>query len=90
MVLGSQGKCGFVCKTVVADIGTEKITCITLSSRAVKADTRLHTHAFSAEHFVGAELFSKVISRRHLDSNCEHKLGAEKMLTFFSSSEGSL
>ena len=35
-------------------------------------------HALSAEHFVGPELFSKAISRRHLDSNCEPKLGAEK------------
>ena len=52
---------------------------------------RLHMHAFSQEHFVGPELFSKVISRGHLDSNCEHKLGAEKnlMFTFFSSREDS-
>ena len=50
----------------------------------------LHLHEFSAEYVVGLELFSKVISRRHLDGNCEHKLGAEKkMFTFFSSSEGS-
>ena len=41
---------------------------ITLSSRAAKADTRLHMHAFSQELFVGPELFSKVISRRHLYS----------------------
>ena len=59
-------------------LALKKITCITLSSQAAKADTRLHMHAFSAEHFVGLELFSKVISKRHLDSNCEHKRGAEK------------
>ena len=34
-------------------------------------------HAFSAEHFVGLELFSKVINRRHLGSNCKHKLGTK-------------
>ena len=42
--------------------------------------------AFSREHFVGPELFSKVISSRRLYI----KLGAEKkfiMLTFFMSSE---
>ena len=38
----------------------------------------LHMHAFSQEHFVGPEMLSKVISRRHMYSNCEHKLGAEK------------
>ena len=32
------------------------------------ADTRLHMHALSQEHFVGSELFSMVISRRHLYS----------------------
>ena len=36
---------------------------ITLSSRAAKAETRLHIHTFSQEHFVGPELFSKVISK---------------------------
>ena len=41
-------------------------------------------HAFSAEHFVGPELFTKVISRRHLDSNCEHRIGAEKKLSLYS------
>ena len=35
-------------------------------SRAAKADTSLHMQAFSREHFVGPELFSKVISSRHL------------------------
>ena len=35
-------------------------------SRAVKADTSLHMQTFSPEHFVGPELFSKVISSRHL------------------------
>ena len=33
------------------------------------ADTRLHMDALSQEHFVESELFSKVISRRHLDIN---------------------
>ena len=36
---------------------------IALSSRAAKAHTRLHTHTFLQEHFVGPELFSNVISR---------------------------
>ena len=35
-------------------------------SQAAKADTSLHMQAFSREHFVGPELFSKVISSRHL------------------------
>ena len=35
-------------------------------SRAAKADTSLHMQAFSREHFVGPELFSKVISSRHV------------------------
>ena len=43
-------------------------------SRAAKADTSLHMQAFSREHFVGPELFSKVISSRRLYI----KLGAEK------------
>ena len=49
----------------------EKVISGRHSSRAAKADMRLHMHALSAERFVGPELFSKVISRRHLDSNCE-------------------
>ena len=36
---------------------------ITLSSQAAKAETRQHKHAFSQEHFVGPELFSKVIRK---------------------------
>ena len=57
----------------------------TISSRAAKADTRLHMHAFSQEHFVGLQLFCT--------DDCGHKLSAEKkniiMFTFFSRSEGS-
>ena len=55
-------------------------------SRAAKAGTSLHMQAFSREHFVGPELFSKVISSRRLYI----KLGTENIfiiLTFFSSSE---
>ena len=33
-------------------------------SRAAKADTSLQKQALSREHFVGPELFSKVISSR--------------------------
>ena len=64
-------------------MGAEK----NIFSRAAKAGTSLHMQAFSRDHIVGPELFSKVISSRRLYI----KLGAEKkkiiMLTFFSSSE---
>ena len=45
-------------------MGAEKET--EIFSRAAKADTSLHMQAFSREHFVGPELFSKVFSSRHL------------------------
>ena len=35
-------------------------------------------HAFLQENFVGPELLSKVISRRHFYSDCDYKLGTEK------------
>ena len=46
-------------KTILQDIYIQFNT-----TRIIRpADTRLHMHALSQEHFVGSELFSKVISR---------------------------
>ena len=46
-------------------------------SRAAKADTSLHMQAFSREHFVGPEMFSKLSAVDTCTFDCGHKLGAE-------------